>query len=91
MNIARVSVHRPVLTVMAALVVIIIGGTVGNRHDDPDLVAVGPAEDILGDRILHVVLDCPTKRAGAEVRIVALVDQELLGLVAEHQFQVVLV
>ena len=37
-----------------------------------------------------MLLDCPAKRPGAEVRIVSLVDQELLGVLVQVQFQAVI-
>ena len=39
-------------------------------------------EHRLGERVLDVVLDRPTQRPSAELRIVAFVDQEFLGLPA---------
>ena len=47
------------------------------------------AEQLLGERVLEVVLDRPAQRAGAELGVVALLDQELLGLVGQDQLQAV--
>src|SRR5690606_40118575 len=56
--------------------------------DDDDLA--GPdllEQELLGDRVLDQPLDGPTQRTGAELRVVALVGQEVLGLLRELQAQ----
>ena len=45
------------------------------------------AEQLLGERVLEEVLDRPAQRPGAEVGVGALLDQELLGLVGQHELQ----
>ena len=55
--------------------------------DDSRQTLVIAAEDFLAERVFDHVLDGPAQRPGAEVGVVALGDEEVLGLVREHEFE----
>ena len=54
---------------------------------DPVLALERAAEELLGQGVLDQVLDGATERPGAVIGVVALGDQEVLGLVVHDQLQ----
>src|SRR5947207_2268093 len=49
-------------------------------HDDRVLAVERAAEQVLGQRVLEVLLDGPAERAGAVLQAGPLLDEELLGV-----------
>jgi hypothetical protein len=62
-------------------------------HGDADRVLAleVAAKELFAERVFDVLLDRTTQRAGAEVGVRALLDQELLGVVGQLQLQAVVV
>src|SRR5579871_862365 len=69
---------------------LLLAAFLADADGDGVLASEVAVEQILGQRVFEIVLDGPAQRTGAVFQARALLDQEVLGFLGQHQGQVLL-